>query len=285
MILNYIAPSHTTQSIMLIDSGEEKAPVKQHIALRQRFHYVIHFVYKGTGFFQTQSIRAQTKAVLTPGTIFAIYKDDAVLYNSEPDDPFHYFWISFDGDEAEKLMEYIGFSPRRPVLHLKNPDDVFKAFHSLFKVFKKDNKYASLRAVLQLLDVLRNNTERAEEHSLSENENELFTRAESYIKDNIHTNIKVSDLTSFLNIDRSYFSKIFKKRFGSSPQIYIRNLKLRNAEYMLRTTNYSITTIAEALGFTDVYCFSKLFKKRYGYSPLQFRKKTLKNNAKTVKNL
>lgn len=278
MIVNYALPSCSVKSFVLVDAGEERAPTLHFSTLRQRFHYIIHFVYKGSGVFQTRSLRARTENKLTEGSIFAIYKDDAVLYNADANDPFHYFWFSFDGDESEKLMEYIGFSPKRPVLHLKNADEVFKTFKRLFGVFKKDDNYASLCATLQCIETLRNNVEDSDLPLLSENENELFTRAESYIRENIHTNIKVNDLISHLNIDRSYFSKIFKKRFGLSPQTYIRSLKLRNAEYMLRSTNYSITAIAEAIGFTDVYCFSKLFKKQYGYSPSQFRKRKQQKN-------
>lgn len=277
MLANYTALSKSFNALELIDAGEEQKPVPISDVPRQRFHYIVHFVYKGTGMFTVQNIKTKMEMQLSAGTIFAIYKNDSVLYKSFPDDPFHYFWFSLDGEEAEKIMEYIGFSRAQPILHLQNPEKLFHVWRALLKNTRSESRYASLYDVLKLIETLRQNVVSAKNDVLSKTQNELFLRAENYINENINNNIRVSDLVAHLNIDRSHFSKIFKKQFGVSPQIYIRNLKLRQAEYLLRYTSYSITMIAEALGFPDIYCFSKLFKKQYRTSPFQFRKMVNQN--------
>ncbi|MGN1053254.1 MAG: AraC family transcriptional regulator [Candidatus Scatosoma sp.] len=272
MLANYTVLSKSFNTLELIDAGEEQKPVPLFNVPRQRFHYVVHFIYQGTGMFTVQNIKTKMEMRLSAGTIFAIYKNDSVLYQSFPDDPFHYFWFSFDGEEAEKIMEYIGFSRTQPILHLQNPDKIFHVWHTLLKNTCGESRYVSLYEVLKLIETLRQNVVSTKKDVLSKTQNEIFLRAENYINENINNNIRVSDLVAHLNIDRSHFSKIFKKQFGVPPQVYIRNLKLRKAEYLLRYTSYSITTIAESLGFPDIYCFSKLFKKQYRTSPFQFRK-------------
>ena len=107
---------------------------------------------------------------------------------------------------------------------------------------------------------------------LLKSDNEFFEKAEHYIKLNIHNNIKVQDVADALNIDRSYFTKIFKNRFRTSPHEYIIRLRLREAEILLTSSNYTISQIAEQLNFSDVFSFSKCFKRQYKQSPSQLRK-------------
>ena len=86
----------------------------------------------------------------------------------------------------------------------------------------------------------------------------------------------MNDVATALNITRNYFSKVFKESFHVTPHEYIARARLKQAEALLRVTNYRISEIADFLGFPDIYTFSKLFKKIYKKTPLQFR-----NHAKT----
>ena len=270
----HITPFYHLKSLFLVDIGEETSSLGVPYSYpRQRFHYIIHFVYKGEGTFQRQSPKSNNSSIIKAGDIFAIYKDDAVVYHSKSDTPFHYFWIGFDGSEAKYIMDYLGLSPSIPVLKTKNHDAVLEAFQNLLSLSKEGAKYDLFIAFLQLVNILKENIETRNNDPVitSSQTLSIFKKAENFIKNNLNQNIKVQDLISHLNIDRSYFSKIFKKHYGYTPQTYIRNAKLKKAEYLLKNTDYPISEIAQLLAFTDIYCFSKLFKKQYGISPLQYR--------------
>ena len=48
---------------------------------------------------------------------------------------------------------------------------------------------------------------------------------------------------------------------------YRDNLRMENAEEMLKSKNFTITEIALELGYCDVYHFSKAYKKIKGIPP------------------
>ena len=61
---------------------------------------------------------------------------------------------------------------------------------------------------------------------------------------------------------------VLKTNDGSANKGYI----IKNAEYMLTTTDKSIVEIADTCGFNDSNYFSTIFKKIHGVSPREYRK-------------
>lgn len=77
-----------------------------------------------------------------------------------------------------------------------------------------------------------------------------------------------------------YISKIFKEETGESPINYLIKIRLEKARDILLTSEGgSIKSIANSVGYEDVYHFSKLFKKYYGISPLYYKKIALEKHA------
>ena len=84
------------------------------------------------------------------------------------------------------------------------------------------------------------------------------------------------DITSYadeLNISKDRFSVIFKKQFGYPPHQYHIMLKIREAEFLLESSNLSIGEISDYLGFSNQLYFSTVYKKHTGLTPSQARKK------------
>jgi len=83
----------------------------------------------------------------------------------------------------------------------------------------------------------------------------------------LDSSIKISTLCNISHLSEDYFRKTFKKLYDVSPHQYILNLKLENAEKMLKSELYSISEVSEMCGFSDYKYFSRVFKKHYGVSP------------------
>lgn len=271
MLKTHVSPFTAFNEISIFDLGEETEAALHPDPLMQRAHYIIHFVLDGEGTYTNYNSSGETQVQLKKNTVFAIYKYDSVFYQSNRKNPLHYCWVGFDGTESEKILEYLGFNPTHLAFECKNPEKLYKGFLHLFETYKKKDKYRLLSDFFRLIYTLRdeNPMKINVEH---ESKNDLFVRAENYIKMHIMENIKASDVAAFLHLDRSYFSTIFKAHFKISPYAYITQQKMFRAEVLLRTTNYSVQKIASLLSFTDVYAFSAFFKKHYGVSPKQFKK-------------
>ena len=77
-------------------------------------------------------------------------------------------------------------------------------------------------------------------------------------------------LGELVNLSASRFRHLFKQETGTSAGQYLRELRFRKAELMLRTTFLSGKEIADEVGIS-VNHFMKDFKKRYGMTPREYR--------------
>lgn len=85
--------------------------------------------------------------------------------------------------------------------------------------------------------------------------------------------ITVQQVAEKVNLDRSYFSTLFKAEMGISPQKYLMNLRLEKAAELLTIYGESSTMAGISVGYPDLYHFSKIFKQHFGYSPREYRKR------------
>ena len=284
MLENYITPSTSIDDLFILDVGEESCAVINPRAAYQRFRYIIHFVVNGRGTFKRTTANQKTVSDLFKNTAFGIFENDTTFYYSDPKQPMHYYWVGFSGKESEKIMQFIGFTQETPTISFNNGEKIIAAFKHLLSSWQQRDHYAFFSAFYNLVSVLRENNAVQSPLGLFKSENEIFAQAEQYIKLNLRKNLRVQDVAAALNIDRCYFSRIFKSRFEVSPHEYINRLRLRQAELLLTTTNYSVMQIAEILNFTDIYSFTKCFKRRYHVSPTQYRKEFMTQDDADEKN-
>ena len=79
-------------------------------------------------------------------------------------------------------------------------------------------------------------------------------------------------LGGLVNLSASRFRHLFKQETGTSAGQYLRELRFRKAQTMLRTTFLSLKQIADEVGLVSLSHFMKEFKKRYGMTPREYRK-------------
>ena len=272
MLIQHVFPCIQNKNLLLLELGKENfasvAPSKQ---AQEYANFSIHFVLSGEGKYHIVNGDSDIFYEIKEHMVFAVYKNNVICFDCPSETPFHYFWIGFDGEESKELLDYIGFSETSPIVSVHDWEKAEELFQDLFNVWETQDKYLFVSKFYSLLNVLRGNNV-IENKILRLNDSTILFRAEKFIKDNINKNIKVQDLTAFLNIDRSYFSKLFKKHYGITPHDFIIETRLSKASMLLLTTDYSIEYISDLLNFSDIYSFSKLFKKYYGHSPSQQRK-------------
>lgn len=67
-----------------------------------------------------------------------------------------------------------------------------------------------------------------------------------------------------------YFRNKFKEKVGVAPGAYAQNERLLLSLRYLESKYFSVSEIADMVGFENVYHFSSVFKKRFGKSPTFF---------------
>ena len=95
--------------------------------------------------------------------------------------------------------------------------------------------------------------------------------------DFIHYNyatITVTDIVEYIGFSRSYFSTLFRRHMGVSPQQYLMNYRLEQSCRLLRTTGLSVQDIAQRVGYEEPLNYSRAFKRAKGISPTEYRQMT-----------
>lgn len=90
----------------------------------------------------------------------------------------------------------------------------------------------------------------------------------SYVDANYAGGIDMSTLTSLFHFSRSYIEKSFKAKYGVTVIHYASSLRMQQAKLLLE--HYSVTSVAEQLGFSSIYSFSRAFRNTFGISPTDY---------------
>lgn len=96
--------------------------------------------------------------------------------------------------------------------------------------------------------------------------------AEEYIALHYAEKITLEEISAHLQMNASYFSMLFKKQTGKNFQTYLQDYRIDRAKELLRTTNDTMMSIAEQVGYTDTRYFSQSFAKVVGIKPSLYRK-------------
>ena len=83
--------------------------------------------------------------------------------------------------------------------------------------------------------------------------------------------ISVADLAEKATLSESQLHREFSRRFGITPNQYIREVRIGVARHLLETEDLSMAQVASNCGFYDQSHFSRQFKTSTGLTPLQYR--------------
>ncbi len=103
---------------------------------------------------------------------------------------------------------------------------------------------------------------------------ELIFNAVNFAKRNAtESGISVEDVAKNAGFSIDYFNRIFLSHTGFTVTAYINYIRLKQAAYLLRTTDKSVLDIALEIGYDSHEGFTKAFKKKYGVAPSEYRAK------------
>ena len=102
---------------------------------------------------------------------------------------------------------------------------------------------------------------------------ELISKAQAYIEENLSTRISFEGLASKLAISRRNFDRRFVKATGNTPVEYLQRVKVEVAKNTLEEGRKTIFEVMNEVGYSDDKAFREVFKKITGLSPIDYRNK------------
>lgn len=94
----------------------------------------------------------------------------------------------------------------------------------------------------------------------------------AYIQKHISESIRIGALARFVYLSSHSFSRAFKQSFGMPPRRYFVQQRIEWAKSLLAGSEWSITEIAIAIGFSQTSSFSAAFRYLTGRTPTEYRR-------------
>ena len=200
-----------------------------------------------------------------------------------------------DGEHAKQLAKNSGCSYLSVTfdMDLDEPDRLLgRVFHctnglrdTLHKIIEDSGMHMPQARTLMLchlqeaitrLMLLSNELD--EERSLQRpgpNQNfqhELLQQILAYMDEKVTEPITIEQICHKFFLSRTSLQALFKLYLHNSPKSYLLSLKLQKSKELIRENQYTISEIADMLGFSSIHYFSRLFKKYFDCSPSEYAK-------------
>lgn len=242
----------------------------EYLVARQKYDsFLLLYTLSGSGYVQ----RKGSSELVGPNSIVLLDCYQAHSYQAS-EQGWEILWMHIDGHNLRKWFSYLSEDGDPLVLMPPSPYVIERALYQLFDVFDKKEMVNEARISQMITNVL---TElylaRFDDEGTSSSD--VIEEVITYISMHIEQPLSVKDLANRANLSEFYFSRLFKQRTGCSPHEYVLCLRVENAKYLLRTTNFLIKKVASVCGFSTVSSFCSHFKKRVGMSALDYRQEAM----------
>jgi YesN/AraC family two-component response regulator len=165
-----------------------------------------------------------------------------------------------------------GFSLDKPVQACPAPQKILLELSEFFPKIHESGCVCYPEAVSIFSLLLASLSKRTKQASMLQ-EDTFISNIKNFIKLRfLDPNFSIDFLTNEFFISHSYLCKIFKEKTGKTLISYINEQKMRNAEKLLKTTNFSVYEIAYMSGFNSYPHFLTIFKKLHNVTATEYRK-------------
>ncbi len=285
---------------VLLNSKEHLIPPRHHLT-RKTTSLVLYFVTAGA-----LNIKLNGKSFsLCKGDVYIFNKGD--FHAPDGDCDCEYFYLHFEGElqslelgenelfshirdrnrafaDADMLDEgrydsFFALVPQR--MHISDT----KAFDYMVGEFKKmrlnvwdtgierrlEITQAAAAVFVKLERIMLDGYLSGKQNGYAQNLAAVKKIAD-YVEENYTRDISSEDIEHRFALSYDYANRIFKKQKGMSIIAYRNHLRIEKAKVLLLTTDKTVESIADEIGFGDEYYFSKFFKKAVGVAPTHFKR-------------
>ncbi|NII29107.1 helix-turn-helix transcriptional regulator [Pseudoflavitalea sp. X16] len=241
--------------------------------------FCISFVRKGNFLFNIfrHSLDSYTGCVLItkPG-----YERTVTHTHTVPDEcTIFEFTASFYAALLEHYgrTKFFASNDLHSTLYKTNPETEFLHFYIVRLILTKTGSKLQVdNLVMEMLHkVLGNITDYAPDNRihprLKQQHLTTIELAKTYITEHFTDDISLQEIATHCHVSPFHFSRIFKTFTHCSPHQFLLNIRLKQAELLLKDTLLPVGDIAFSSGFNSIEHFTAAFRQKYKCPPAKYR--------------
>lgn len=260
---SYKYPQRTMGALTVCNTGLQKCESGYSWGPGVREHYLLHYVMSGKGRYEAGG----RTYLLAAGDLFLTRPDESICYAADPDEPWEYCWVGFQGTEAKMLLDQTDFGEGDPVLRSVSAD----AYKQMMRIYESRGSLPHQGAFMtgalyQLLAALM----RDRRTSPVRRSDDSVQRACDFIANNLAMPIGVEDIAAHVGLSRSRLYRLFMSQLRLSPVQVLTQVRIRQACVLLKRGDLSVKAVAASVGFENQLYFSRRFREIMGAAPTEY---------------
>lgn len=271
-----IFPKENFIDLSIFQYGEERCESAHLFGPVRRNHFLFHYVIDGTGTLEAENRSGHSERYqIYAGQGFMIFPAQICTYYASMDRPWHYCWIEFDGLKVRSTLERIGLTEDSPIYVPSSSvggENVLSTMRCLMDVGEDASSFFKIAHAYLFLDALSSTAMKVKGHREGKLSDYYTSETMVFIANNYDKDISVEDMASNLGLNRSYFSTLFRRVIGRSPQRFLLSYRMEKAEELLLLTDMDVKEIGAKVGYSNALHFSRAFRNIVGVAPTTWRK-------------
>ena len=172
----------------------------------------------------------------------------------------------------EKISETLRNGMQRAVAMWYKSDSLY--FDTNFILYRMLNKIVTYYRDYEEKDQALANQSSANQASANQAANDArhwVQQVEGIVADQMKGLRNSKDLAAVMGLSPKHLAIKFRQHFGITAAEYLRQERLNKASQLIATTNWSISDIAQEVGYSSPIIFHRAWAQRYSVTPLKWR--------------
>lgn len=192
-----------------------------------------------------------------------IHLDENIIQTCLPETQLHPVWCIPGHIPDKKQEEY---------------QKICSLLERMTRLYMENADFFSMEAsglALQVYALMQRHFSQKEtpDHKRADNQaRERIRSVIDYVQEHFKEPVSLDDICGFVNLNREYFCRFFKKYMGMTFLQYLNEVRITHIYHDLLQTDRNVAQIAEENGFLNLKLFYREFRKIYGCTPMEVRK-------------
>lgn len=241
-------------------------------------HFFLQYTLSGSGMFVSDNRVNQ----IDQGKAFLCSRDHDFAYYHDVKKANHweFLWIGFSGLSGQVIFKTIQRDFGKVIGLPRNSKSVSRIFKAMET--SKNNRWKNVthlsvfatEFLIGLIEDLR--LGRRNYNGL------VFEDIANYMNTHFAENLDIATLSPLFGYSREHLTRLFAKKYGKSPSLYLQEIRIAKATELLRMTSLPLAMVAKQSGFADVNYLCRVFRKQTGSTPLSFRNASFSRSPSVI---